>query len=358
MEGALKGSDGRSEDMSNQLLQEGLEVNRSEGEEPPSTKEALATVQQLNGQRRAMASTTSGNRSEEPGALKRAADWIAARLWGRNGEQQQLRDALEEIIGEIEDPNDEEAMTISGHERTLLSNILKLRHLTAYDVMVPRADIVALPLDADFDRVLETIAERGHSRMPVYRGSLDDIAGVVHVKDVLAASRRGNFRLASILRPAEFIAPSMRVLDLLLEMRLKRSHLALVVDEFGGVDGLVTVEDLIEEIVGEIEDEHDVIKGPNMAWRPDGTLIADARTPVEDFEEEVGPVLSEEEREEDIDTIGGLVTYLAGHVPARGELIEHPTSGITFEVVQADPRRVKRLRLRNLPPRPEETADA
>lgn len=341
--------------MDKQLSREGLEVKESESEEPPSSSGVLLAGQPLNGQRH-MPLATPGNRTEEPGALKRAADWILTRLRGRNGDHQ-LREALEEIIGEMEDPNDEDAMPISSHERMLLSNILKLRHLTAYDVMVPRADIVALPLEADFDRVLETITQRGHSRLPVYRGSLDDVAGVVHVKDVLAASRQNSFRLANILRPAEFIAPSMQVLDLLLEMRLKRSHLALVVDEFGGVDGLITVEDLLEEIVGEIEDEHDVIQGPQMAWRADGTLLADARTPVEEFETEVGPLLSEEEREEDIDTVGGLVTYLAGHVPTRGELIEHPNSGIVFEVLQADPRRIKRLRLRNLPPRPEEPAE-
>jgi CBS domain containing-hemolysin-like protein len=141
----------------------------------------------------------------------------------------------------------------------------------------------------------------------------------------------------------------MLVLDLLLEMRLTRSHMSLVVDEYGGIDGLITIEDLVEQIVGEIEDEHDVLEGPKLVPRPDGSLIADARTPIEDFEEAICPLLSDEEREEDIDTLGGLVFYLAGRVPARGELIEHEHTGITFEIVQADPRRVKRLRLRNLP---------
>lgn len=342
--------------MNNQFAREGIEVGMTEGEEPPSSNGTYSAASlKVNGNGHLPAS--NWNRNDEPGALKRAAEWILDRLRGRNGDHH-LRETLEEIIGEIDDPKDEDAMPISSQERMLLGNILKLRHLTAYDVMVPRADIVALPLEADFDRVLETITQRGHSRLPVYRGSLDDVAGVVHVKDVLAASRQKSFRLANILRPAEFVAPSIRVLDLLLEMRLKRTHLALVVDEFGGVDGLITVEDLVEEIVGEIEDEHDVIQGPRMAWRADGTLLADARTPVEDFEEFIGAVLSEEERDEDIDTLGGLVTYLAGHVPSRGELIEHPASGITFEVLQADPRRVRRLRLRDLPARPEEAAEA
>jgi CBS domain containing-hemolysin-like protein len=181
---------------------------------------------------------------------------------------------------------------------------------------------------------------------------------MVHIKDVLAQSRdKERFKLANITRPLEVVAPSMRVLDLLLEMRLKRTHMALVVDEFGGIDGLVTIEDLVEEIVGEIEDEHDVEQGPKLTWRPDGTLIADARTTIEEFEEIVGVVLSEEEHDEDIDTLGGLVFYLADRVPGRGELIEHPASGIVFEVVQADPRRIKRLRIRNIPARTDAEAE-
>jgi CBS domain containing-hemolysin-like protein len=143
----------------------------------------------------------------------------------------------------------------------------------------------------------------------------------------------------------------MRALDLLRQMRLSRIHMALVIDEFGGIDGLTTIEDVVEEIVGEIEDEHDVEQGPKMLARPDGSLIADARTTIEEFENRVGQVLTEEEREQDIDTLGGLVSALTGHVPTRGETISHP-SGIVFEVVEADPRRVRRLRIRNLPQRP------
>jgi len=146
------------------------------------------------------------------------------------------------------------------------------------------------------------------------------------------------------------------VLDLLLQMRLSRHHLALVVDEFGGIDGLITIEDLVEQIVGEIEDEHDIDEGPKLVPRPDGTLQADARAKIEEFEELVGPVLTAEEREVDIDTLGGLVVRLAGRVPSRGELITH-SSGIAFEVMDADPRRVRRLRVRNLPARSEPKDD-
>ena len=176
---------------------------------------------------------------------------------------------------------------------------------------------------------------------------------MVHVKDMLPFLAKAKpFDLRSILRRVLFVAPSMRVLDLLLEMRRTRLHMALVVDEFGGVDGLVTIEDLVEEIVGEIEDEHDVDEGPKLVPASDGTLIADARTTIEEFEARVGPILNDEEREQ-IDTLGGLVFALAGRVPSRGELVFHPT-GLEFEVLDADPRRVKRLRVRNAPKSPDQ----
>jgi len=271
----------------------------------------------------------------------------------RNGDSA-LRDTIEEIIGEIEETADtEEAPAPMGaHEKLLLGNILQLRYVTAYDVMVPRADIVSVGIDASLDDVIATMSRNGHSRLPVYRESLDDVIGLVHIKDVLPYARdRRPFDLSEILRDVSIVAPSMRALDLLLEMRLSRVHMALVVDEFGGIDGLITIEDLVEEIVGEIEDEHDVAQGPKLIERPDGSIVADARAAIEDLEDMVGPVLSDEERAEDIDTLGGLVSYLAERVPTRGELIVHPATGIGFEVLEADPRRVKRLRIRDLPPR-------
>jgi CBS domain containing-hemolysin-like protein len=154
-------------------------------------------------------------------------------------------------------------------------------------------------------------------------------------------------KLAKIVRPVLFVSPAVRVLDLLLDMRLKRTHMAMVVDEYGGIDGLVTIEDVVEQIVGEIEDEHDTDAAPRMTRRDDGTLIADARATLEEFEGRFGAVFTEDEREA-TDTLGGLVVRLAGHVPARGELVKHP-SGVEFEVIDSDPRRVRRLRVRNLP---------
>lgn len=297
----------------------------------------------------------NGNKAGGNGNKAGRGNWFRGLFRGRNGDSR-LRETIEEIIEEIGDSEGErdEAVAIGDDERVMLSNILRLRHLTAEDVMVPRADIVGIELDTDLDALIRVIRREGHSRLPVYRDNLDETVGFVHIKDALPFARGGGdgFKLSSITRSVLFVAPSMRVLDLLLEMRRTRVHMALVVDEFGGTDGLITTEDLVEEIVGEIEDEHDVAEGPKLISRPDGSLIADARATVGEFEELVGEVLTEEEREE-IDTMGGLVFALAGRVPGRGELIVHAESGIGLEVMDADARRVKRLRLRNLPPAPE-----
>ena len=280
--------------------------------------------------------------------------WLR-RLFRRGNGGHQLRDTIEEIIGEIEEavPEEEAATPIGGHEKVLLSNILALRHVSADDVMVPRADIVSVDVETGIDELTEIMSGAAHSRLPVHRENLDDVLGIVHIKDVLEHAAAGRaFNLSKILRTVLFVAPSMRALDLLMEMRLKRVHMALVVDEFGGIDGLITIEDLVEEIVGEIEDEHDVAEGPKLIRHSDGSLVADARATIEEFEELVGPILSDEKREEDLETLGGLVSDLADRVPTRGELIVHEPSGVSFEVMEADPRRVKRLRVRNLPPVP------
>jgi CBS domain containing-hemolysin-like protein len=272
-------------------------------------------------------------------------------LWRRRGGDTDIRDAIEELIEENEEADSGEA-TLDNSESNLLLNVLKFGDLTAYDVMVPRADIKAVADDIDLRRLTQTVREFGHSRLPVYGENLDDIVGVVHIKDALPSIfEPDKFQLKRILREPVFVAPSIRLLDLLLQMRLARAHLVLVVDEFGGTDGLVTIEDLVEQIIGEIEDEHDVVRGPHLVERPDGTLLADGRTKVEDFEERVGPILTEEERESDIDTLGGLVTSLTDRVPSRGELVAH-SSGLAFEILDADPRRIKRLRVHNPPPRP------
>ncbi len=259
---------------------------------------------------------------------------------GRNGTSA-VRASLEELIEE----NGENASPIDPHEGAIISNVLGLRDITAYDVMVPRADIVAVDQDMTLQDLARQMSDAAHSRVPVYRGSLDDVVGMVHIKDVIARINRGEDTTAgALVREILFVAPSSRALDLLQEMRMTRRHMALVVDEYGGIDGLITIEDLVEEIVGDIVDEHDAEEGPKLTERADGTVIADARATVEEFEELAGRFLTEEEREE-IDTLGGLVFSLAGRVATRGEVIRHP-SGIEFEVVDADPRRLRRLKVR------------
>ena len=221
-----------------------------------------------------------------------------------------------------------------------------LRGTAADDVMIPRADIIAMRADVSLDQAIAQIRREGHSRMPVYGEHLDDILGMVHIKDVMAyAGPPENFSLRTILRKPLMVAPQMPVLDLLWQMRQRRTHLALVIDEYGGVDGLVTIEDLVETIVGDIADEHDDEQKKLLLERPDGTLDIDARLPIEEFEAALGPVLTEDERNADIDTVGGLVFTLAERVPARGEVISHP-SGIEFLVVDADARRTRSLRIR------------
>jgi CBS domain containing-hemolysin-like protein len=274
------------------------------------------------------------------------------RTWFRGLRRGKASESVRETLEELIEERDDAEIPIDEHERRLLGNILQLRDVTAYDVMVPRADIQAVAAKTTLDGLIEIINTTGHSRYPVFRGTLDDAIGMVHIKDVLMQVASGKpFALQRILRKVLFVSPSIRLLDLLLEMRLKRTHMALVVDEYGGIDGLLTIEDVVEQIVGEIEDEHDHDHEPDYVERPDGVIEADGRLPLEEFEARVGPLVDEEDRE-DIDTLGGLVFFLAGRVPSRGELINH-ASGLEFEVVDADPRRIKRLRVRNVP-KPED----
>ena len=254
------------------------------------------------------------------------------------------REELTELLQESLD----DKSSFDSHEGTLLQNFLGLRVTTAADVMVPRADIVSVALADGFDDIIKQMSDANHSRVPVYRDTLDDVAGIIHIKDLFANLRNDQMpAVNSLLRPALFISPTIRLLDLLHEMRLRRRHLALVVDEFGGVDGLITIEDLVEQIVGEIEDEHDKTTTPRFEIKDDGTAIADARLEVEDLEAVVGNLLDDDERDE-VDTVGGLVFALAGRVPSRGEVVRHRL-GIQFEILDGDPRRITLLKIRGLP---------
>jgi CBS domain containing-hemolysin-like protein len=249
--------------------------------------------------------------------------------------------------GETPDQDEGLPQDVTAHERRLISNVEAFHDLTVDDLMVPRAEIVAIEISASLDTLIETIAAHPHSRFPVYRETLDEIVGVFHIKDVFAALPRGDsFRLAEIVRPVPFVAPSMPAVDLLLAMRRDRTHMALVVDEFGGIDGLVTMGDLVEEIVGEIEDEHERDSFAELIESEDGSLIVDARMPIEEFEQAFGPLVAEDERDE-FDTVGGLIWSLAGHIPTPGEIIHHG-SGAEFEVIDADQRRIKLVRARRM----------
>lgn len=246
----------------------------------------------------------------------------------------------------------EEAPQPAEPENRLVRQAEAFQTLRVDDVMTPRADIVAVELSTPFGELVERFIDAEHSRMPIYRETLDDPVGVVHVKDVFrllskngSGPRAEDAILHRIRRDALYVPASMRAADLLLQMQAARTHMALVIDEFGGTDGLVTLEDLIEAVVGDIDDEHDVAQAKSIQPRPGGVFEADARTPLEELEAAVGQPLALADFEEEIDTVAGLVSALAGRVPQRGELIDHP-AGFEFQVMDADPRRVKRVRLR------------
>jgi hemolysin (HlyC) family protein len=279
------------------------------------------------------------------------------------GEEPDLRELIEDALARSKSD------TLSAQERSMLRRILQFGTLTVEDVMVPRADIIAVDDTVSVAELMDVFRQAEHSRVPVYHETLDDPRGMVHIRDLMSwitseaeADKEGTFNLAkvdlarsiasiSILREILYVPGSMSVLDLLLKMQTTRLHLALVVDEYGGTDGLVSIEDLVEEVVGDIADEHDVEDEPLIKSDPRLGLVADARTPISDLEKHLGLELASEEQEEEVDTLGGLVFAIAGRIPARGELVRHP-SGIEFEVLDADPRRIQKLRI-HLPPAAE-----
>lgn len=275
--------------------------------------------------------------------------FITQLISGKQKQTSPLRDAVEDYIEQPQESDVEAVDPTSVYEKTLLSNILKLRDLSAIDVMVPRADIVAVEKDTKPKDLMELLADKQYSRVPVYSKTLDNISGVLHIKDMLGALVSGNELLISeIMRPISVIAPSMPVGELLLDMKRSRKHMAMVVDEFGGIDGLITIGDIIETIVGDIVDEHDHDDAPpEIIELNDGAIQADARVLISDFEKRFGCVFSKEEKAES-DTLGGLVFFLAGRVPARGEILTHK-SGMIFKVVEADARTIELLKISKIP---------
>ena len=267
---------------------------------------------------------------------------MRALIFGDDGDTS-LRDQIEDAIDEAET-----AHPVSGDlsplERQMLRNLLQFGDRTAGDVCVTRGDIISVPLTISFDALIHAFAEAGHSRLPVYGGSLDDIVGMYHIKDVFIArvDESRDRSPGSLMRTPLFVPESMSVIDLLARMRADHIHLAIVVDEFGGTEGLITIEDVVEEIVGDIEDEHDEEATGNLLLLDDGLWEADARTELEEVAETIDARLVA--GEDDIDTLGGLAFLLAGRILPPGESVEHP-SGWRFECIEADTRRMIRLRL-------------
>lgn len=266
--------------------------------------------------------------------------------------EESLRDQLEEAIDRHEDdPAPDAKGDLSPLERQMVRNLLHFGERDAGDVGVPRADVIAVEETTSFAHLVQIFAEAGHSRLPVYREKLDTIIGMVHIKDVftiLATGAEHPDSIAGLIREPLYVPMSRGALDVLADMRSKRVHLAIVLDEYSGTEGLVTIEDLIEEIVGEIEDEHDEAPEALLVPLDDGVWEADARVELEDVADIVDPRLGE--AESDVDTLGGLAAVLAGHVPSAGECVAHP-SGWRLEILESDERRVNRLRLH--PPAPQ-----
>ncbi len=276
----------------------------------------------------------------------RGFSWVKGLFGLKADNSNQLREALDDYIEDLKETDMDNA--VADNQKTLIQNVLKTHDLSVSDVMIPRADIVAIEEHATPQDLMEIFSERPFSRLPVYKDTLDHIVGTVHVKDILAGLLTGKeFSIEGLIREPLIVSPSLGVMELFVMMRADKKPIAFVVDEFGGIDGLVTLNDVIEAILGDVEDEFDLETQPQIVEKADGSLIADARMDIEEFEERYGSILDAEERE-DIETLAGLAVSLAGHVPKRGEILQH-SSGMTLEVLEATPRKVNRVRLKNLP---------
>ncbi len=234
--------------------------------------------------------------------------------------------------------------SLSNDQTNMLGNLLKLGNIKVFDIMVPRADIIALPLNSDLDSTLSIFLKESHSRIPVYNELLDNVVGMIHVKDLLNFWKKNEvFSIDKIKRNVLFASPSMLVNDLLGQMRATRTHLAIIVDEHGGTDGLVTIEDLVEEIVGEIEDEHDLKQGPMVTSLEDGAFLVSARALTSDLERALGLSFSDVDSYKEVDTVGGLIFSISGKVPNVNEVIPDPKLGLNFKILEADNRRINKV---------------
>ena len=264
-----------------------------------------------------------------------------------NNLNKNLDQELEQFVAKRINAEDSTGKKLS-HENELLKNLAGLRGITASDVMVPRVDIVSVAMSDDFNEIVKQLIKTNHSRVPVRNESLDDIVGILHIKDVLAnLFLKEKQNIKSLLKKPIFVSPSISLLDLLYEMRIKRRHLALIVDEYGGIDGLVTIEDLVEELVGEIEDEHDLSSECRLEKLEDGSIVVEARIII-DLLDNFNQSIKKEDLNEEIETLGGFIVSIAGRVPVKGEVIKYSPSGLKFEILEADPRKVILVKITGL----------
>jgi CBS domain containing-hemolysin-like protein len=270
------------------------------------------------------------------------------KLFKKKEEGVPLIDRLEDLIESDPDANNE-INADDTSELALVSNVLGLKDLTAEDIMVPRADIVAAKVDTTLDEFIEIFSKNSFSQIPIYKDTLDNVVGIVRVRDFLPYVRNpDSFNIESLLKDVIYVVPSIQLLELLVEIRASVNHMALVVDEFGGIDGLVTLHDVVSEIVGEMQQNRSIF--PQIITKQDGSLIADAKTPICQCEnllkiKLLKPLMKEDDEEPDVETLGGLTMLLSGRMPTRGETLVHP-SGVEFDIIEADPRRVKRVLIR------------
>ena len=296
--------------------------------------------------------------SSQPTGRSTADEDSEARIWQRlkalifgRDQEPTLREQLEEAITEHEEDSEsgearDDGGDLSAIERKMLRNLLHFSEHRVDDVMVPRSEVIAIADDASFADIIAIFSEHGHSRLPVYHGTLDKIIGMIHIKDIfalLAANKEPPESLKPFIRQPRYVPESMSVLALLSEMRTTRTHLAIILDEYSGTEGIVTIEDLVEEIVGEIEDEHDDEASQPFTDMGGGIWECDARAELDDIAEAIDPRLAQVD--EDVDTLGGLAFVIAGQVPAAGQMLQHEPSGWRLEILEADEKRVKRIRL-------------
>lgn len=275
---------------------------------------------------------------ESESLAQRFKSWLRSNLRGDSS----LKEALEEVL----EDHQEDGEHLPHEEQSMIKNVLGFADLTVGDIMTPRADIKAVECQVVLDELTAHIVQNAHTRIPVYNDTLDNIKGFIHIKDLMPFfSGVQPFNLALILRDLLFVPPSMQLMNLLVKMRESGVHIAIVIDEYGGTDGLVTLEDVFEEIVGEIQDEHDEEETTlPLGWNTLGYCDVDALTRIEKLEGDLRLALKPEEDGDEFDTLGGLIFYQLGRVPAKGEIIAHP-GGAKFEILAADPRRIRRVRI-------------